>query len=226
MPFLRFTRDRRGYETTALLHARRQKGRSSSRLLYWFRSPVGARIGRPAFDEEAIRLIEDHHPDIVFDWPRIMELREEPAERRGPQQRPQRRRRPQEEAPQAATEAEEPGPLTRMEADAVPEAAVPDIVPEAAVPSDEADEEPEPVRQIAAEEMFSVEDLERLRGRHAVILRRIDEQVRDAAAAEQLRNRAAALDPDTWVTADEVRQALEHYEQIYRDLREALSRRP
>ncbi len=73
MPFLRFTRDKRGYETTSLVHAARRDGRSRQRILYWFRTPPGVKVGRPALDEEAIRWIEEQNPDIEFDWPKILE---------------------------------------------------------------------------------------------------------------------------------------------------------
>ena len=73
LPFLRFTRDKRGYETTSLVHAGRRDGRSRQRILYWFRTPPGVKVGRPALDEEAIRWIEEHNPDIEFDWPKILE---------------------------------------------------------------------------------------------------------------------------------------------------------
>ena len=72
MPFLRFARDRRGYETTVLMHAFREHDRAQPRILYWFRSPIDAKVGRRAIDEEAIRLIEEHHPDVSFDWARIL----------------------------------------------------------------------------------------------------------------------------------------------------------
>jgi hypothetical protein len=74
LPFLRFARDRRGYETTALVHAfRGRHGRTRQKLLYWFRTPPSVKVGRPALDEEAIRWIEEHNPDIDFDWPKILE---------------------------------------------------------------------------------------------------------------------------------------------------------
>ena len=75
MPFLRFSRDKRGYETTALVHAVRRDGRSRQRILYWFRSPPGVRVGRPALDEDAIRRIEEQNPDVEFDWPKILEAK-------------------------------------------------------------------------------------------------------------------------------------------------------
>ena len=75
MPFLRFDRDRRGYESTFLLHAARAAKAGQPRLLYWFRSPPHVKIGRAAFDEDAIRLLEHQHPDVEFDWDRILTAR-------------------------------------------------------------------------------------------------------------------------------------------------------
>ena len=43
-------------------------------MLYWYRSAPGVRVGRPALDEDAIRTIEEQHPEIEFDWPHILEV--------------------------------------------------------------------------------------------------------------------------------------------------------
>ena len=74
MPVLRFARDQRGYESTYLVESARGKGGGQS-LLYWFRTPPHVKIGRSAFDEEAIRLLEEQHPDVDFDWDRILATR-------------------------------------------------------------------------------------------------------------------------------------------------------
>jgi len=71
VPFLRFTRDKRGYEHTYLLHASAKKG-GLARLLYWYRTPPGVRVGRPAFDESVRQAIEAQYPGISFDWPKLM----------------------------------------------------------------------------------------------------------------------------------------------------------
>src|SRR5258708_4896185 len=42
------------------------------RLLYWFRTPPGVRVGRAPIDETAIRLLEQYNPDVQFDWTRIL----------------------------------------------------------------------------------------------------------------------------------------------------------
>ena len=91
MPVLRFARDPRGYESTYLVEAAR-KG-SQACLLYWFRTPPHVKVGRAAFDEDAIRLLEQQHPDIDFDWDRILTARPPatPEAREGRSGRPDRR---------------------------------------------------------------------------------------------------------------------------------------
>ncbi len=81
MPFLRFSRDRRGYESTYLLLSARRKGEQNrATLLYWFRTPPHVKLGRAAFDEETIRTIEEQHPDLEFDWTHILAARPPAAE--------------------------------------------------------------------------------------------------------------------------------------------------
>jgi hypothetical protein len=80
VPFLRFSKDRRGYESTFLLHAHRAGERDAPVLLYWFRSPPHVKMGRAALDEETVRVLEDTHPAVDFDWPRILATRPQPSE--------------------------------------------------------------------------------------------------------------------------------------------------
>ena len=82
MPYLRFNRDKRGYENT-VVHSDRRKGRGQ-RILYLFRTPPGVKIGRAALDEDAIRLIEAHNPDVEFDWPRILDGERRPQQKAAP----------------------------------------------------------------------------------------------------------------------------------------------
>ena len=68
MPFLRVIRDKRGYETTYLMHWIREGTRQRSRILYVFRSPGGMRVGREALEPDVLKQIEAQHPDVEFDW--------------------------------------------------------------------------------------------------------------------------------------------------------------
>ncbi len=64
------------------------------------------KIGRAAFDEDAIRLLEEQHPDVEFDWDRILTAKapeapevRDPRDSRG--KRPERRREPRVVEPRA-----------------------------------------------------------------------------------------------------------------------------
>ena len=72
MPFLRFTRDKRGYEYFYLVQPSARRGKSSARLLYWFRTPPNVKVGREPFDEAIRRELEAGNPDVVFDWRKIL----------------------------------------------------------------------------------------------------------------------------------------------------------
>jgi hypothetical protein len=73
MAFLRFTRDKRGYEYFYLVHSSQRRGRSTSRVLYWFRTPPNVKVGREPFDEHIRRELEKQYPDVDFDWRKILE---------------------------------------------------------------------------------------------------------------------------------------------------------
>jgi hypothetical protein len=73
MAFLRFTRDKRGYEYFYLVHSSQRRGRSMSRVLYWFRTPPNVKVGREPFDEHIRRELEKQNPDVDFDWRKILE---------------------------------------------------------------------------------------------------------------------------------------------------------
>ena len=75
MPYLRFSRDQRGYENTYVLHTYRRDGRTLPRLLYWFRTPPSLKVGRHALDADAIRAIEESNPDLAFDWTKMLKVR-------------------------------------------------------------------------------------------------------------------------------------------------------
>jgi RNA-binding protein YhbY len=73
VPFLRVLRDKRGYETTYLMHWFRDGGRQRSKILYVFRTPPGVKVGRDPIDPAVIEEIEAQHPDIEFDWRALRE---------------------------------------------------------------------------------------------------------------------------------------------------------
>lgn len=73
MAFLRFSRDKRGYEHFQLVEPMTRKGKTRTRVLYEFRTPPGIKVGREPFDEETRRALEKQYPSVAFDWKKIAE---------------------------------------------------------------------------------------------------------------------------------------------------------
>jgi hypothetical protein len=72
VPFVKINRDKRGYEYFQLVHIPTRRGRSARpRVLYWYRTPPGVKVGRTPFDETVRRALEDQNPDISFDWEKL-----------------------------------------------------------------------------------------------------------------------------------------------------------
>jgi hypothetical protein len=205
LPFLRFNRDKRGYENTFVVQTERRR-RGQQRILYWFRTPPGVKVGRAPLDEDAIRLIEEHNPDLDFDWTRILkghgrESDTEPAAQAGPN----------ESSRTAAAQAPDPGMPDRSP---VPtsEVAEPEAVPDVSAQLDET-----PVS--AAERKLGVEGLARLRGRYAEMLARISDRIADQDRQVELKTIAERLNPDAWVTDSDVLSGLDSYEATFESLR-------
>jgi hypothetical protein len=250
LPFLRFARDKRGYETTALVHAfRGRQGRTRQKVLYWFRTPPNVKVGRPALDQDAIRWIEEHNPDIEFDWPKILEANPQPAPpaedqrgfraRRGRSDSPERGARPERRSvPRSA-----PSPVSTVEADlppavvvaapplpAAPMERLEDDTPDLNEPEEQAleqithpdSEEALPETRSAVETVLGREQLIRFRARYAELQARIIERGGEPARLDELRAQAETLNPDTWVTLDEAQKGLAEFEQRTREIRAAL----
>jgi hypothetical protein len=125
VPFLRVIRDKRGYETTYLMHIYRDGIRQRTKILYIFRTPGGVRVGRDPLETDVQRQLEGQYPDIAFNWGAVRETQQIIETAAEP-----RRRRPRrdEEAPPteiAAAPASEPEP-PRVVLPATIEGATPD----------------------------------------------------------------------------------------------------
>jgi hypothetical protein len=129
----------------------RRRGRGQ-RLLYWFRTPPGVRVGRAALDDEAIRLLEKNNPDVQFDWARL--LKEAVPE---PPRRDRDHREGRDGRDRDRRERREPRqPRTRpMETSAA--AAPPTLTPEAAEEMQELAEAAEARAAEHAEVVFAAE---------------------------------------------------------------------
>jgi hypothetical protein len=230
MPFLRLTRDRRGYENTFLLHAAHPG--EPPRVLYWYRSAPGVRVGRPALDEDAIRTIEEQHPDVDFDWPHILEVGAvmEPEIERRPVR--EKRRTGREQPPvvgeqhvpsEPALEEELPPALTGEELTAPAESGFDDG--EMSKFENDVAEEGTPALPRAhdlLEELVGREIATRLRARYAEVIARIHRVPLEHAQREAWEARAERLNPDNWVTPDEVLKGVQHADALFDSLRREL----
>jgi hypothetical protein len=216
------------------MHADRPGDRP--RLLYWYRSAPGITLGRSPLDEDAIRTIEEQHPDIDFDWPAILALSEvmtpedeAPAKAQPREQR--RDRRPKREGDSGAEPSRQPRrderapePASAFDAERTVEPIAPTA--ESATPPERAAhrEEPRPappqssglVDQLAGREIAL-----RLRGRYAEMAMRI--RGADDAIRESLAKRAEAMDPDRWDTPEAVLQGVTNADALFEQLRAALA---
>jgi hypothetical protein len=222
-----------------VVHSDKKRGKSRSRILYWFRTPPGVKVGRSALDEDAIRQIEEFNPGVEFDWTRILRGQgAPPSEPRDAAPRPQgprverfRRDRP------AQSRARGPSPVTPerppLPADTTAENVVQDAALDIGQPGEESvmeesaslvpDLEIDP--PTPAHARLGAEGVLRLRARYAEVLARISEKVADSVRREELKLQAERLNPDAWVTADEVTQGLEQYETVFASLREVVGRK-
>jgi hypothetical protein len=124
----------------------------------------------------------------------------------------------------------------------------PELEPEPGSELEPEQEEPEPVEVDDLEEAFEqlthpdaeekvdppplpvhetigTEQLTRLRARFAELQARITERGGDPERIDALRAQSESLNPDTWVTEEEVRQGIETFDAKIRDLRAALGLR-
>jgi hypothetical protein len=212
---MRFSRDKRGYENTFVVQGDRRRGKGRPRLLYWFRTPPGVKVGRSALDEEAIRLIEELNPGIEFDWTRILKGEQ-------PERVPERIDERRSQAPPRQQNQRPPSRPSRAEAREVIEEtpAVEELNAEAPQPGEFLAPPP-----TAAHARLGGEGVSRLRGRYAEIMARISERVQDEGRREELKSKAERLNPDSWVTDDEVKAGLEEYEGVFESLRAVVGRR-
>ena len=229
MPFLRVIRDKRGYETTYLLHWYREGGRQHSRILYVFRTPQGVRVGRSALDPQVIGEIEERYPDIAFDWAVVRENQQmvepPPAE--------QRRRRPRREDADAPAPASSPASLPAPASApvsvtegvaAVP--AVPAAPPPAPGPAADAPPPlPPPMVPDAIEGETPDEQMAFLAHWYPILRDRVPQRTADPARTEALLALAERLNPAGWTDADQIVTGLQLAAESLERLSHVFSRR-
>jgi hypothetical protein len=230
------TRDRRGFENTFLMHADRPGDRP--RLLYWYRTAPGIMLGRAALDEDAIRAIEEQHPDIDFDWPAILALsevmtpeEEAPAPRPPPQQQRREKKGRGRDRDHHREQVREEYKVIAEPADTAAQSAFAPQEPEALRRDDRDDESPvavEPVEPLEpparglVDELAGREIAGRLRARYAEIVTRIESLDLGGAAREAWLARAEAIDPDGWESPEAVLQGVSKADATFETLKKEL----
>ena len=212
MPFLRVIRDKRGYETTYLMHWFRDGNRQRSRILYVFRTPGGVRVGRDPLEPGVQRELESRHPEIPFEWKVIREHQQiiEPAVE-------QRRRRPKSE--EAAASVPQPSPPVST-------------APGAGSPPGDAAARPKPIPSTITGTTAD-EQIAFLQEWYPLIRERIDQRISDPARRDALRALAERLNPSAWTDADQIAagvpqatEALERLSRVFARRRRRGKRRP
>ena len=205
MPFLRVIRDKRGYETTYLMHWFRDGNRQRTRILYAFRTPGGVRVGRDPLEPAVLREIEAQHPDIAFEWKVIRDNQQiiEPAIE-------QRRRRPK--ANDGAVAAAPPAPPAAAAAAGSPP------------PGREAADRPKPVPSTIAGATPD-EQVAFLTEWYGAIRERIDTRISDAARRVTLHALAQRLNPVAWTDADQITAGLQQAGEALERLARVFARR-
>ena len=180
MPFLRVIRDKRGYETTYLMHWFREGSRQQSRIIYAFRSPGGVRVGRAPLEPEVLRQIEARHPDIEFDWPVVLDNRQ--VIESSPEQR---------------------RPLKRRRDDAAPRPAPAPAAPTAAPPATPRFVVPPRIEGETADAQIAF-----LAHWYAAVREQVEQRVQEPARREALLALCERLNSATWTDADETTAGL------------------
>jgi hypothetical protein len=214
VPFLRVIRDKRGYETTYLMHLYRDGQRQRSRILYVFRTPGGVRVGRDPLEPDVLRQIEAQYPDIEFNWQLVRESQQLIETATEPRRRKPRR---EEETPAAPAQTSAAAPAAAAPA---PEAPSAPAAPRIAIPS-------------TIEGATPDERIAFLLHWHPIVRERIPHRTSDPSRQEALNALADRLNPVNWTDADQITaglqqaaEALERLSRVFAKRRRRGRRRP
>jgi hypothetical protein len=212
VPFLRVIRDKRGYETTYLMHLYRDGQRQRSKILYVFRTPGGVRVGRDPLEPEVLRQIELQYPDIPFNWQLVRESQQLIETAAEPRRRKPRR---EDESPAPA-----PPPVAAQPAAPLPVSSAAPQPPRVTIPSVIEGETPD-------------EKMVFLSHWHPIIRERIPLRTSDQARQEALSSLADRLNPANWTDADQITagllqaaEALERLSHVFAKRRRRARRKP
>ena len=214
MPFLRVIRDKRGYETTYLMHWYREGTRQRSRILYVFRSPGGVRVGRESLEPAILRDIEASYPDIAFDWKAVLDNKQI-VETVPEIRRPRKRRRSEDEA------GAEPGSPKPQSGEGSPKPQRGEVGPK----PPQAGEGARPAIPAAIEGATPDEQTAFLARWYSILRERIPQRTADPARREALLALAERMNPANWTDADQIAAGLQQAGEALERLSRVFARR-
>jgi hypothetical protein len=218
VPFLRVIRDKRGYETTYLMHWYREGARQRSRILYVFRSPGGVRVGRESLEPEVLRDIEAHYPDITFDWKAVLDNRQI-VDTTPDMRRPRKRRRSEDEAA-AGTETGPPSVQPSARSAVEGHTAVGGPRPHGGEGG-----APRPSIPSAIEGATPDEQTAFLARWYPIVRERIPQRTADPVRRDALLALAERLNPTAWTDADQIAAGLQQAGEALERLSRVFARR-
>jgi hypothetical protein len=220
VPFLRHARDKRGYETTFVMHSFRPgagQAAGRTRLLYMFRTPSNRKVGRNLLDPEVMEALEHTHPDLTFDWVSLLrtpaltapdpERSDRDRERdrdRGRQRRDERRERQSDARRDKERERDRPR-------EAAPAAT---SMPAVVLEDD----------SLLGRTLGAVEAA-RLRAAFSELTQRIVRRSRTPEERDRLTERAARLNPDEWADETAIKDGALQFGAELEAIRQELPRR-
>ena len=242
MPYLRFSRDKRGYENTYVFDDTSTDGKSRPRMLYWFRTPPNVKVGRFSLDEDAIRAIEESNPDVPFDWNKMLKIQPasipKPKGTAQPRGNPDRGRRtipPARASGGDASTTVRPTDTERSGPDVVPSVDTPGAGPAdadelAARAHLESINETETVGEELPEHpvvtLMGDETLARLRAHYAEIRARLTQAQLPPAQLDALETKIERLNPDAWVGLERAVAGIERFERQAESIKAELKHPP
>jgi hypothetical protein len=203
VPFLRVIRDKRGYETTYLMHWFREGQRQRTKILYVFRTPGGVRVGRNVLDPDVMRQLELTNPEIAFDWSAVRDNKQIIETSPEPRRRPRR-------VGGAGGEGDAPA---RPQRPAAAPAAAPTVQP------------PKPVIPSAIEGAIPNEQIAFLVTWYPQIRDRVLQKASDPSRREALLALAERLNPGGWTDADQITTGLQQAAEALERLSHVFARR-
>ena len=250
MPYLRFSRDKKGFENTYVLHSGGVRGKSRPQMLYLFRTPPNIQVGRHPLDAEAIRAVEEHNPAVTFDWKKMLKVKGSLSSEssRKSANGVRKRSKPQPRSNEAVRRQEPEVRLSDVEKVKPPkdltdedtlneqdEAVDPQLLEAAAHLSDESGGEGQDGALEMPEEgdsehpvvtLMGYDSLSRLRARYAETQARINEKATSQRDLGSIRKQAEQLNPDRWETIEAAVTGIEQFETNAEAIRGKLGRRP